>query len=126
MLTVPSSALSRPAMMRSRVDLPPPEGPSRAVSWPVGRLTVTSSRATKSPNFLVTPVTSILMVSSGFRVSVALLGTQEGDHDDAGDAHEDQQEGRRVCRRLLEVLVLRLDHQGCGLGAAGDVARHDL
>ena len=31
-----SSACSRPAMMRSSVDLPPPLGPSSAVSWPVG------------------------------------------------------------------------------------------
>src|ERR1044072_5414208 len=116
MLTVPLSALSRPAMMRSRVDLPPPEGPSRAVSWPVGRLTVTSSRATKSPNFLVTPVTSILMVFLGFLgVSVTLLGAQECHDDDAGDAHEDEQEGRRIGGGLLEVLVLRLDNQRGGL-----------
>ncbi len=41
-------------MMRSSVDLPPPLGPSRAVSCPVGMLTVTSSRATKSPKRLLT------------------------------------------------------------------------
>ena len=40
-------------MIRSRVDLPPPLGPSSAVSWPVGMLTDTSSRATKSPKRLV-------------------------------------------------------------------------
>ena len=34
--TVPESGSSSPAMMRSSVDLPPPLGPSRAVSWPVG------------------------------------------------------------------------------------------
>ena len=41
-------------MMRSSVDLPPPLGPSSAVSWPVGMLTDTSSSATKSPNRLPT------------------------------------------------------------------------
>ena len=32
MATVPVSAVSRPAMIRSSVDLPPPDGPSSAVS----------------------------------------------------------------------------------------------
>ena len=41
-------------MIRSSVDLPPPLGPSSAVSRPVGMLTDTSSRATKSPKRLVT------------------------------------------------------------------------
>src|SRR5918998_526882 len=126
MLTVPESALSRPAMMRSRVDLPPPDGPSSAVSWPVGSDTVTSSRATKSPNLLVTPVTSILMwksfsLVSGCGVSGVLLGAEEGDDDQARDAHEDQQERRGVRRLLLEVLVLRLDDERGRLGAPGDV-----
>ena len=47
-------------MMRSRVDLPPPLGPSSAVSCPVGMLTETSSRATKSPKRLLTWATSML------------------------------------------------------------------
>ena len=51
-------------MMRSRVDLPPPLGPRSAVSWPVGMVTLTSSSATKSPNFLFTPETSMLMVGT--------------------------------------------------------------
>ena len=36
-------------MMRSSVDLPPPLGPSRAVSDPVGTSSETSSSATASP-----------------------------------------------------------------------------
>jgi hypothetical protein len=38
MKTVPLSGTSRPAMMRSTVDLPPPLGPSSAVSEPGGHL----------------------------------------------------------------------------------------
>ena len=49
MRTVPVSGESRPAMIRSRVDLPPPLGPSSAVSEPDGTSSVTSSRATASP-----------------------------------------------------------------------------
>ena len=36
-------------MIRSNVDLPPPLGPSSAVSEPVGMSTETSSSAAKSP-----------------------------------------------------------------------------
>ena len=39
-LDVPVSGKSRPAMMRSSVDLPPPLGPSSAVSLPVGDVQV--------------------------------------------------------------------------------------
>ena len=48
-------------MIRSSVDLPPPEGPSSAVSWPVGMETETSSSATKSPKDLLTFLMSMLM-----------------------------------------------------------------
>src|SRR3954465_4728899 len=81
--TCPESGSSSPAMIRSRVDLPPPLGPSSAVSWPVGRLTLMSSRATKSPNFLVTPETLMLM-------SVFILWTEE--RDDHQAHHGDQGE----------------------------------
>ena len=48
-------------MMRSSVDLPPPLGPSTAVSWPDSMSTVTSSSAWKSPNDLLTSRTWMLM-----------------------------------------------------------------
>ena len=53
-LTVPVSGFSSPAITRSSVDLPLPLGPSSAVSEPSGISSETSSRATKSPNCLVT------------------------------------------------------------------------
>ena len=46
-------------MIRSRVDLPPPLGPSSAVSEPVGMSTDTSSSAAKSPKLLETLLTRI-------------------------------------------------------------------
>ena len=45
----PESGCSSPAMIRSNVDLPPPLGPSNAVSEPGFTSTVTSSSALKSP-----------------------------------------------------------------------------
>src|SRR5690349_24947319 len=102
MVTVPSSAYSRPAMMRRRVDLPPPLGPSRAVRPPLGIETETSSRATKSPKRLLMWLTSMLMgrsvrsvgVTGGAgtgrcgarrrgRASALVLGAEEADDDDA-------------------------------------------
>src|SRR3712207_1558780 len=123
MLIVPESADSSPAMIRSSVDLPPPEGPRSAVSCPGGIVTFTSSSATKSPNRLVTPVMSMLMWFSLLRsrISGFLLRTQRRHDDQAGDAHEDEEECDRVGRVLREVLVLLLDHQGGGLGLAADV-----
>ena len=102
-------------MIRSRVDLPPPDGPSRAVSWPVGMETLTSSRATKSPNFLVTPVMSMLMICSQFSV----LGRSSATITRQAMLDEDEEEGDGVRLVLGEVLVLLLDHEGGRLGLAG-------
>src|ERR671930_124800 len=57
--TWPSSGCSRPAITRSRVDLPLPLGPRSAVRPPSGTAMETLSRATKSPNRLVTLLTEI-------------------------------------------------------------------
>src|ERR1700730_1649663 len=59
--TWPPSGSSRPAMMRSRLVLPEPEGPSSATSSPVGTVMLTSSTARKDPKDLVTLRTSIDM-----------------------------------------------------------------
>ena len=53
-------------MTRSRVDLPPPLGPSSAVSEPLGISTETSVSAAKSPKFLFTSRTMMLMTCSSF------------------------------------------------------------
>ena len=58
---LPASAVSRPAMMRSSVVLPQPEGPSNAISSPDSMSSDTSRRAWKSPNFLLTLRISMLM-----------------------------------------------------------------
>ncbi len=50
-------------MIRSRLDLPEPLGPSSAVSEPPGTSSVTSSSATKSPKRLVTSRTAIMRSS---------------------------------------------------------------
>ena len=50
-------------MTRSSVDLPPPDGPSSAVSEPLGTSSDTFSSATKSPKFFETFSTTIPITS---------------------------------------------------------------
>ena len=49
---LPGSGCSRPAMIRSKVVLPEPEGPNRATSSPLATVRLTSRRAVNSPNDL--------------------------------------------------------------------------
>src|SRR3954470_13612253 len=85
----------------------------------------TFSRATKSPNFLLTFLISILM---GSRLSGlgALGGTQQAHHDDADHRGDGEQERSGVGGALVEALVLGLDDEGGGLRLLDDVARDDL
>src|SRR5260221_12456393 len=58
---LPTSGVSRPAMMRSSVVLPQPEGPSSAMSSPDWMSRLTSRRAWESPNCLLALRISQLM-----------------------------------------------------------------
>src|SRR3954470_20411829 len=135
--TVPESASSRPPMMRSRVDFPPPLGPSSAVSCPLDTCMSTFSSATKPPKRFVIPATSMLMrrprcarratrvlpcrtIRSQARSLVGLLVrrlTTDRDHRDGRDRDEDEDEGQLV-RAGLELLAALVDHQRDGLGLA--------
>src|SRR5829696_456640 len=118
MVTSPVSGVSSPAMMRSRVDLPPPLGPSRAVSEPDGISTETSSRATNSPNRFV-------MRSAWMATSASLFGSDEVHEQQGHDGERGQRERRGVRRLLVEVLEALLDEQRKGLGLPHHLARHD-
>src|SRR5439155_1461066 len=63
MRTMPSSAMSRPAMMRSNVVMPQPDGPSSEKNSPLRMETLTRSSASTSPNLRVRFSTSIAGVS---------------------------------------------------------------
>src|SRR3954468_8999775 len=118
MTTEPLSGVSRPAMMRSNVDFPPPLGPSSAVRSPSGISTLTSSSATNSPNFL-------LMCETVIAMSAVLLGAEDGHHDEREDRDEREQDPQRVGRRLLEVLELLVDEKGQCLRLADDLPGDD-
>ena len=112
---------SRPAMMRSSVDLPPPLGPSSAVSCPVGMVDRHVVEGDEVAEALADVRTSMLTISG-----LVLLGRMNGHDDDAGHRHQREQEGGGVGAALVEVEVLLLDDERGGAGLAEDVARHDL
>ena len=58
--TEPASGCSSPATIRSSVDFPEPDGPSRATSDPSGTSSETSSSAVKPANRFETELTSII------------------------------------------------------------------
>ncbi|MNP71859.1 hypothetical protein D3C76_1683060 [compost metagenome] len=59
---LPTSGVSSPAMIRSRVVLPQPEGPSRATSSPLWISRLISLSALKALKFLLTLRISMLTV----------------------------------------------------------------
>src|SRR6266581_5721192 len=64
--TSPVSGQSRPAMIRSSVVLPEPDGPSSASNSPSATFKSTPSSAVNAPNVLVRCLTSMLMRRSSF------------------------------------------------------------
>src|ERR687894_1523911 len=120
METSPWSGVSRPAMTRSRVDLPLPLGPSSAVRDPPPIPSETSSRATKSPKRFVT---CRIAIDIGYLPSATRVEQLHGDQRDHGEERE--HEGRGVRGHLVEAQVLLVDVDGQGLRLAGEAPRHD-
>src|SRR6185295_18502100 len=71
--TRPALCISRPAMMRSRVVLPQPDGPSKQTNSPWATDRLTSRRATKLPKCLETPSTARAVASLRFGFCVIAL-----------------------------------------------------
>src|SRR5262245_19472548 len=67
----PALCNSRPAMMRSSVVLPQPDGPSRQTNSPCATDRLTSRSAEKPPKFLETPST---LSAEALRAAASLLG----------------------------------------------------
>ena len=105
-------------MMRSRVDLPEPDGPSSAVSEPLSTSSETSSSAWKLAEPLrdVADLDRHQLPPSGFKQG-------HGEQDDHGDRGEHERDA--VGAREVEVLVVVLDAQRRRLGLAFDVAGDD-
>src|SRR5690606_30541048 len=88
---LPLSWRSRPAMIRSSVVLPQPEGPSSAVNSPAGKSRETSSSATKSPKRLWICLTLMLIVL-GPSCRVDRVLPREAPFDDRLDQQSEQRQ----------------------------------
>ena len=115
--TMPPSGTSRPAMTRSSVDLPEPDGPSSAVSEPSGISSETSSSAWKSPKRSNAVARSC--------VASFLPWLEERHREQRRQRDEREQRRCRVGAGQVEVLEALLDEQRQRLGLAGDLAADD-
>src|SRR6478609_2868127 len=103
--TRPEERVSSPAMMRSSVVLPQPEGPSKATNSPSATVSDTSSSAFAAPNNL--PILSMTMPAMGWPPSAvrdAPKGEQvAADGEDEDDRGHDEHEatGEAVMQRGL-------------------------
>src|SRR5690606_8338520 len=125
----PVVGCSSPAMRRSSVVLPEPEGPSRAISSPERISSETSWSAGKVSNSLRTLVTrtcmgSILSMSAGGGEFGAVAHFKERLQRQRHQRKAGQQRGDREGAGGVVVVVKDLDMQGHGVGLAPDVARH--
>src|SRR6478736_6987812 len=82
MMTSPEVARSRPAIMRSVVVLPQPEGPRRQTTSPASTFRSASFTAVKAPNCLVT-----------FRISIVDMSALHGSEGHAPEQVVLQEEG---------------------------------
>src|SRR5262249_53340280 len=122
--TWPSSAVSSPAMMRSSVVLPEPEGPSSATKAPSATSRLMPFSAELVPNVLT--IFSMVMVISmsgrGQRVAVApfekRLGTERHQR------QHGQQRGDGKGAHIIIFVVQHLDVQRHGVREAADMPRH--
>src|SRR5205085_12476195 len=112
---LPASGHSRPAMMRSSVVLPEPEGPSSASSSPLSTRRSTLSSAVKSPKRLTMFLTSMVTMMP-FQTAF------EHDLDHQRDQREHGQKRSDRKRRYELVFVVEdFNQQRHGVGLAADV-----
>src|SRR5207244_1021228 len=98
--TSPRSGQSSPAMMRSSVVLPDPDGPSSASSSPDSMSRLTLSRAVKAPKRLVTSCSAISMTSL---LCGAAFQHHFGDQRDQGQQRQQRGHGKRGHELVLVV-----------------------
>src|SRR6476660_90339 len=117
--TSPASGQSSPAMIRSSVVLPEPEGPSSANNSPSPTFKSTLSSAVNAPNFFTIFLTSIVT----WNVPFVQPPFEDGLHHQCDQRQHGQQGRDRERRYELIFIVEDLDQERHGVGLAADVAR---
>src|ERR1700741_5507021 len=107
MLTAPSVGSSRPAMMLSSVDLPPPGGPTRLRNSPASMSMSIPLRISTCPKVLRT----LAIVSAPISSSLHRAGRQAA-HEILASNHVDEQLRQRGDQRRGHVDVVFLDPRG--------------
>src|SRR3954468_3859167 len=111
MIRSPSEISSSPAIIRSAVDFPQPEGPTRIMnspSWMSRSMSLTASKP--SAKVLVTPSRTISDI--GWLLSLDGAGGEPGDDSALEDEDEENDRHRH--------------HHGCGGNAAGRLGERGL
>src|SRR6478735_3134504 len=117
--TRPDVRVSRPAMMRSSVVLPQPDGPSRATNSPSATVSDTSSSAFAAPNIL--PILSMTMPAMAWPPS-AVRDAPQGEQV-AADGEDEDDRGHDENKATGEAVVQRRFRQnGQQVGREGALA----
>src|ERR1700686_342227 len=111
---VPLSGSSSPAMMRSRVVFPEPDGPSKATSSPVSIRRLTSCRVSWAPKRFRMCSTSML--------NFPLHEFLERQRDDGKHA---QQRRHCKCAGVVVIVIENLDVKRQSVGLTANVSRND-
>src|SRR4051794_40253546 len=119
--TCPRSGISSPAITRSSVVLPDPDGPRSARSSPARTSSDTPRRAAVSPNSLAIPATRMSMPvprsmgrSSGESIAVSPLEERLGCQGDNGQKSEERSDGEGRDEVVLIVENLNVERHGVG------------
>ena len=118
--TSPAVGQSSPAMIRSSVVLPEPDGPSSATNSPVATFRSTPSSAMNVPNFL-----HDILDFNATRGYSPLVQTplEDGFHHQRDQRQHRQQRGDRERRHELIFVVEHFHMQRHGVGLAADMPR---
>src|SRR5437899_2919082 len=109
--TVPRSGVTKPAMMRSRVVLPDPDGPSRLVKRPGSKAALTPSSTVRRPYSLPIETTSTPITAAS-----EMRELREDEHQQRRDREEDRRDGVDLRREPLADRRVDLDRQGADAG----------
>src|SRR6478752_7191238 len=104
---VPAVGFSKPAIIRSVVVLPQPDGPRNETNSPRSAARLKSRTAAVSPNFFWIPVNSrndigslclqgLAGATDGDLAARAATDQRDGDHRQPGDAEADESDGSRL------------------------------
>src|SRR3954467_1095698 len=128
--TCPRSGISSPAITRSSVVLPEPDGPRSARSSPARTSSDTPRSAAVSPNSFAIPATRMSMPvprsmgrSPGERVPVSPLEERLGCQGDNGQESEERSDGEG--RDEVVLIVENLNVERHGVGQASHVSGDD-